>query len=146
MLNSLIGSQDVEKDFINLVNKYPEVIKAIPILLAKREKDIKIQDASGEFTFNFVKMNYSLEQYVLFMRNSGLFNLIQNHIIKDLVDYVLGVEVGMDINARKNRNGKALESLVKSYLLKVGLIENKTYFKQMQTSKLKRNFHLIYLV
>ena len=129
MLNSLIGSQDVEKDFINLVNKYPEVIKAIPILLAKREKDIKIQDASGEFTFNFVKMNYSLEQYVLFMRNSGLFNLIQNHIIKDLVDYVLGVEVGMDINARKNRNGKALESLVKSYLLKVGLIENKTYFK-----------------
>lgn len=74
-------------------------------------------------------MNYSLEQYVLFMRNSGLFNLIQNHIIKDLVDYVLSVEVGMDTNARKNRTGKAMESLVKSYLLKVGLIENKTYFK-----------------
>ena len=72
MLNSLIGSQDVEKDFINLVNKYPEVIKAIPILLAKREKDIKIQDASGEFTFNFVKMNYSLGQCVLFMRNRSI--------------------------------------------------------------------------
>ena len=70
----------------------------------------------------------------------GRFNLIQNHIIKDLVDYVLGVEVGMDINARKNRNGKALESLVKSYLLKVGLIENKTYFKQMPISQFEKKF------
>ena len=39
----------------------------------------------------------------------GRFNLIQNHIIKDLVDYVLSVEVGMDTNARKNRTGKAME-------------------------------------
>ena len=60
------------KRFYQFSKKYPEVIKAIPILLAKREKDIKIQDASGEFTFNFVKMNNSLEQYVLFMRNRSI--------------------------------------------------------------------------
>ena len=70
----------------------------------------------------------------------GRFNLIQNHIIKDLVDYVLSVEVGMDINARKNRTGKAMESLVESYLLKVGLIENKTYFKQMPISQFEKKF------
>ena len=46
-------------------------------------------------------MNYSVEQYALFMKNSGLFDLIQKHIINNLVDYVLGVEVGMDTMAER---------------------------------------------
>lgn len=142
ILNSLIGSKNIEKEFAEIVRQYPNVIKAIPILLAKREKEIKVQDADGKYEFHFVKMNYSLDQYVLFMKNTGLFDLLQNHIINNLVDYVLGVEVGMDTNGRKNRTGDAMEDLVESYLIKAGLIKDKTYFKEMDVSEVEKRFNL----
>lgn len=142
ILNALIGSKDIENDFTNLISRYPEVISVIPILLAKREKEIKVNDSEQNYTFNFVKMNYSIVQYKLFMRNSGLFDLLQNHIINNLVDYVMGVEVGMDTNGRKNRTGDVMEDLVESYLIKAGLIKNKTYFKEMYKSEIEKKFHL----
>lgn len=142
ILNSLIGSKNIEQEFVNLVKEYPKVIKAIPILLAKRESEIKVQDADGNYVFNFIKMNYSIEQYALFMRNSGLFDLLQNHIINNLVDYVLGIEVGMDTNGRKNRTGHVMEDLVESYLIKAGLVKNKTYFKEMYASEVEKKFGL----
>ena len=58
ILNSLIGSKDIENEFINLVKEYPKILKAIPILLAKRETEIKVQDAEGSYVFDFVNMNY----------------------------------------------------------------------------------------
>lgn len=140
ILNSLIGSRNIEGDFKNLAEKYPEIMKAVPILLAKRESEIKIREPKQNFNFNFAKMNYSIDQYVLFMRNSGLFDLIQNHVISNLIDYVLGVEVGMDTNGRKNRIGHAMENLVESYLREAGLRENENYFKEMRTSDLERKF------
>lgn len=73
-LNSLICSKTIEEDFKRLLTKYPEVIKAIPILLAKREREIKIIDPKETYVFNFAKMNYSVEQYALFMKNCGLLN------------------------------------------------------------------------
>ena len=142
ILNSLIGSKDIENEFINLVKEYPKIIKAIPILLAKRETEIKVQDAESDYVFNFVKMNYSIDQYALFMKNSGLFELLQNHIINNLVDYVLGIEVGMDTNGRKNRTGHVMEDLVESYLVKAGLIKDKTYFKEMYASEVEKKFGL----
>ena len=142
ILNSLIGSMDIEEDFKKLVVDYPKIINAIPILLAKRETEIKVNDATGNYIFNFVKMNYSVDQYVLFMRNSGLFDLIQHHIINNLVDYVLGIEVGMDTNGRKNRTGHVMEDLVESYLIKAGLVKGKTYFKEMYASDVEKKFHL----
>lgn len=74
------------------------------------------------------------------MRNSGLYDLLQNHIINNLVDYVLGIEVGMDTNGRKNRTGDVMEDLVESYLVKAGLIKDKTYFKEMNASEIKSKF------
>lgn len=142
ILNSLIGSKNIENDFCYIVTKYPEVISVIPILLAKREKEIKVSDVNNNYNFNFIKMNYSLDQYKLFMRNSGLFDLLQNHIINNLVDYVMGVEVGMDTNGRKNRTGDVMEDLVESYLIKAGLVKNKTYFKEMYKSEVEKKFNL----
>lgn len=142
ILNSLIGSKNIEEEFKAIVKQYPNVLVVVPILLAKREAEIKVQDADGSYIFNFVKMNYTVEQYTLFMRNSGLFDLLQNHIINNLVDYVLGVEVGMDTNGRKNRTGHVMEDLVESYLIKAGLIKGKTYFKEMYASEVEKRFHL----
>ena len=142
ILNSLIGSKNIEEEFKSLLTKYPEIIKAIPILLAKREREIKIIDPKETYVFNFAKMNYSVDQYAFFMKNCGLFELLQNHIINNLIDYVLGVEVGMDTNGRKNRTGDAMEDLVESYLIKAGLIKGKTYFKELNKSDVEQMFHL----
>lgn len=142
ILNSLIGSKNIEEEFKSIVRQYPNVLVVVPILLAKREAEIKVQDADGSYVFNFVKMNYTVEQYALFMRNSGLFDLLQNHIINNLVDYVLGIEVGMDTNGRKNRTGHVMEDLVESYLIKAGLVKGKTYFKEMCASDVEKQFKL----
>ena len=142
ILNSLIGSNNIEAEFKQLMREYPNIIKAVPILLAKRESEIKVNAPEQNYVFNFSKMNYSIEQYSLFMKNSGLFDLIQNHIINNLVDYVLGVEVGMDTNGRKNRTGDVMEDLVESYLIEAGLVKDKTYFKEMYQSDVEKKFGL----
>ena len=68
-------------------------------------------------------MNYSVEEYKMFMRKTGLFSLISEHVINNLVDYVTGVEVGLDSNGRKNRGGHLMENLVEDYLQKAGLVK-----------------------
>lgn len=141
ILNSLIGSKNIETDFKNILTDYPKTLKVIPILLAKREKEIKIKDAEKEYLFNFKKMNYTIDEYSKFMRNTGLFDLLENHIINNLVDYIMGVEVGMDTNGRKNRIGEAMEDLVESYLIKYGLVKNKTYFKEMTKTEIEKRFN-----
>lgn len=131
ILNSLIGSTDIENDFKNIITKYPETLKCIPILLAVRANEIYAIDGDGEFSYNFKKANYSPEQYAAFMRKTGLFELLEKHIIHTLVDYVTGVETGLDSNGRKNRGGHLMEDLVESYIVKAGFEKNKTYFKEM---------------
>jgi type II restriction enzyme len=65
------------------------------------------------------------------MREIGLFDLLENHIISNLVDYVTGVEVGLDSNGRKNRGGHLMENLVESYIVKTGFTKDVDYFKEM---------------
>lgn len=141
ILNSLIGSKNIENDFKQILIDYPKTLKVIPILLAKREMEIKIKDAEKEYIFKFNKSNYTIDDYSKFMRNTGLFDLLENHIINNLVDYVMGVEVGMDTNGRKNRTGEAMEDLVESYLIKHGLVKNKTYFKEMTKTEIENKFN-----
>ena len=131
ILNSLIGSQHIEADFENIIERYPETLKCIPILLAKREMDIFARDEEGQFCYNFATRNYPTSQYKVFMRKTGLFDLMENHLINNLVDYVTGVETGLDSNRRKNRGGHLMEDLVESYLIKASLVKGETYFKEM---------------
>lgn len=131
ILNGLIGVKSIECEFRRIINKYPNVLKVIPILIAKRESEIKITDAEQNYLFNFKKPNYSIDEYVKFMKNTGLFDLLQNHMIHSLVDYVMGVETGMDTNGRKNRTGYAMEDLVESFIVKAGFVIGKDYFKEM---------------
>lgn len=131
ILNSLIGSSNIEEDFINIVKKYPETLRCVPILLAVRTDEIYAIDEDGEFDYDFELMNLPVEQYAVFMRKTGLFDLLENHIINNLVDYVTGVETGLDSNGRKNRGGHLMEDLVESYILRAGFEKDKTYFKEM---------------
>ena len=109
ILNSLIGSKNIQSDFVALTEKYPETLKCIPILLAVREKEIFALDTDGECKFNFSTKNYPTEKYAVFMQETGLFDLLQNRIIGNLIDYVTGVETGLDSNGRKNRGGHLME-------------------------------------
>lgn len=143
MLNSLIGSKTIESDFDNLVTKYPEVLKCIPILLAVRQSEIIVLDKDGnKFEYNFKEMNYILEQYKTFMRETGLFDLIQNHLVNNLYDYVLGVESGLNSNARKNRGGHLMEDLVENLIQKAGFKKNETYFKEMYLQQIEEKWKL----
>ena len=142
ILNSLIGSKNIEADFEKLLTDYPQVLKCIPVLLAVRGREIYTIDCDGEYLFNFKKMNYSVEEYKMFMRKTGLFSLISEHVINNLVDYVTGVEVGLDSNGRKNRGGHLMENLVEDYLQKAGLVKGVDYFKEMYISDIEKKWSI----
>ena len=139
ILNSLIGSQNIEEEFQNILIKYPDTLECIPLLLAVRSHEIFVKDEMNEYLFKFDKMIFSIEDYVKFMRESGLFDLLQNHIINNLYDYVLGVEVGLDSNARKNRGGHLMENLVEDYIKKAGI---KEYYKEMYLKEIEEKWNL----
>lgn len=143
MMNSLIGSKTIEDDFEKLVNKYPEVIKCIPTLLAVRQYEIIVLDDDGnKFEYNFKNMNYDIEQYKVFMRETELFDLLEKHLVNNLYDYVLGVESGLNSNARKNRGGHLMEDVVERFIQKAGFKKNETYFKEMYLQDIERKWKL----
>lgn len=130
LLNSLIGSSDVKKDFQSLYVRYPSVLRAIPILLAKRELEIYARDEAGGGLFRFDYANKSSDEYCVFMEKTGLFELISRHLVNSLYDYVIGVEAGLDSNGRKNRGGHQMEDLVEGFLSATKV----EYYKEMCAS------------
>ena len=142
ILNSLIGSKSIEKDFENILSKYPETLKCIPILLAVRNSEISVSDENGSFVFDFSTSKQTVSEYSDFMKNSGLFDLLQNHLVNNLVDYVTGVETGLDSNGRKNRGGHLMEDLVESYIKKTGFEKDKNYFKEMYIHEITEKWNV----
>ena len=113
-------------------------MKSIPILLATHEYKFHIINSSTvdmlssikdkDFKFleekficyDFKEIDKPINNYADFLKNSGLFDLISNRKIKNLVDYAIGIEVGLDSNSRKNRSGKIMEDLVEEFIKKLG--------------------------
>lgn len=127
ILNSLIGSKEIVKDFKALIKRYPECLKAIPLLLAVRENELYCQDERVSKNYYFHEPYDSIDDYLYFMEQTGLFDLMQNHLISNLYDYVTGVEVGLGSNGRKNRGGHQMENLVERYIKNTGC----KYYKEM---------------
>lgn len=142
ILNSLIGSKNIEEDFEKIVTKYPETLQCVPLLLAVRGNEIYAQDEDGAFLYNFKQMNYSVEQYKVFMRKTGLFDMIANHLVNNLVDYALGIETGLDSNGRKNRGGHQMEDLVEKYIVAAGFVKDVSYFKEMYLKDIEKKWDI----
>lgn len=142
ILNSLIGSRNIKRDFESILAKYPEVVKCIPVLLAVRSMDIPISDENGMFIYKFDGIMDDISVYSEFMEKSGLFDLMQNHLIGNLVDYVTGVETGLDSNGRKNRGGHLMEDLVELFIKKAGFKKDKNYFKEMYVSDISLKWNI----
>ncbi len=132
VLNSLAGISD-EKELRNKVNqifehKYGAAFESLEILIAKRndkDREYLIKETLSIKTFSFHTEN----DVVNFILNTNLLELLKN--IKSLKDYVFGVEVGMDTNGRKNRNGKLIKEIVE-----IILVKNKIDFRKKITFNL----------
>ena len=111
-LNYLIGQTDMEKAIRELWDNDPKVFSVLDILIAVRTNDKKMAlNGNGEAQYISTYFN-TVEGVITFVKQTGLENVFTNKHIKNLVDYVFGVEVGLDTNARKNRSGHVMEGLI----------------------------------
>lgn len=140
LLNMLVGSQNIKEDFKYIYSRFPDIIKVIPILLAIRDEKILIND-NGLKIYDFENNNKTIDEYIEFIEKIGLFDFIKNNIKGSIMDYVYGIEVGLDSNARKNRGGKLMENLVEKYLYAMGLEKNINYFKEMYISDIEKKWN-----
>ncbi|MDE5660544.1 MAG: type II restriction endonuclease [Muribaculaceae bacterium] len=130
-LNYLIGQEDMAKAVERLWEENPKVFSILDILIAVRTKDKKKAiDENGNI---LLVSDYftSPEQVTKFLNYTGLTEVFQKKQIKNLVDYVFGVEVGLDSNARKNRGGHIMEALVANIFDKHGIsYEQEVYYTE----------------
>ena len=146
-LNYLLGKDDLRGEFYRLYESNPDIAKALPVLLAVRENNLEIYNkTSKELEFyNFSGEGGDVNKYFEFLDKSGLIKLFQRDGIKNLVDYVIGVEVGLDSNGRKNRGGTLMEEIVGLFLEDFCKQNNLKYIPQASPSKikLKWNFDIV---
>lgn len=140
-MNSLVGSKNIENDFDNLFKRYPEIRKCLPLLIAVREKEIKVVDDGEKLKYNFTNID-DIELLKRFMSKTGLFDLISNHLVNNLVDYATGVEVGLGSNGRKNRGGHLMEDVLQGFIEKEGFVLNQTYFKEMYLKDIEHKWNI----
>ncbi len=143
-LNFLIGKRDFDAEFIKLFNYDKNIVKILPILIATRDSSIEIfrNVEKNNQIFEFEKITDDPKLYLNFINNSGIKNIFLNYNIKNLVDYVFGIEVGLDSNARKNRSGNLMENLIESYLLDLKNKDRIDYINQANSKKIKEKFNI----
>jgi len=123
ILNSLMDcttASQVEKRLAQLIKAYPNVVRALPPLIAIRDASVQvltdIQDPEAVLHVRFdeeVKDDPdALDALLKFCRHTGIFDLFYKEAVDDLLDYVYGVEVGLDTHAHKNRSGEAMQNLL----------------------------------
>ena len=138
-LNYLLGKEDLKNEFTKLYLSNPDIIKALPILLAVRDNEIEVFDKiikNSEF-FDFSDKTQKPEKYFKFLEKSGLTRLFQKDGIKNLVDYVTGVEVGLDSNGRKNRGGTLMEEITETFISEFCKNKKFEYISQARATTIK---------
>jgi type II restriction enzyme len=152
LLNAIskVPSENRKQELKTIFFKYPETIPVIPLIIAMREQNIEIFEF-GQKTFkcfNFAQRKISENEVVdlvEFCDKVGIVSLFAE--INDLYAYLLGVEVGLDSNARKNRSGKIFQQLLK-LLLKEKMakmnLEFKAEDKTIESARNKRADFVIY--
>ncbi len=146
--NFLLGKDNFDNEFALLLEEHPQIVKALPSLVVRdgqgSSKFSVIQNISEltapEMQFDFAKPANTPEliaDALLFVKQSGLIRLFAKDGVKNLVDFVLGVEAGVDSNARKNRSGTSMESVVSEYLNAFTSGKNIEYISQATPRAIK---------
>lgn len=111
-LNYLLGKDDLKQAVYDLYVECHNAFSVLEILIAVRQKEQKkALDKRGQV----VLLNSYLQspdKIIEFLENTGLSDIFRDKNIKNLVDYVFGIEVGLDTNARKNRGGDNMSKAV----------------------------------
>ena len=138
-LNYLLGKDDLKKEFKKLYISNPDIVKAFPVLLAVRENKLEVfdKDAKTSEFFDFSEKGVDFEKWYSFFESSGIIRLFQKNGIKNLVDYVMGVEVGLDSNGRKNRGGTLMEDIVESFIADFCREKGFEYIPQARSKAIK---------
>lgn len=148
-LNYLVGKPDVETEFRMLLTQQPSIARTIPILLAARDKDFTILTDYKGGSFQYERFSFSASQQltpteidkaVLFAKNTGLLALFETRSIKSVPDYVIGVEVGLDTNGRKNRSGTSMETIVGKLLAEIAQKNNFQLIVQATAKKIQQDW------
>ena len=112
MLNSLIGSTDMRKSVETIWNRDRTAFDVMNILIAVRsEGKKKIIDNIGRCVL-LDSLFQSSDGVMEFLDSTGLTEVFKSRKINNLVDYVFGIETGLDTNARKNRSVHIMENMV----------------------------------
>lgn len=118
ILNSLnkVPDGELEDKFREILEHYPNVVPLLPLIIAIRDNKVPVFDFDTKKLeeFDFRKKGYDVDKIVQFAVNSGILNLFRD--IDDLYSYLMGVEVGLDTNSRKNRSGHIFEDIVGDFL------------------------------
>ena len=149
ILNYLIGSANAQAKLKEILGKNPEVLPVIPLIIAVRDSEINVIEDPVKPTETMKQFNFDrkdklsekeIEKIASFCEKSGILKLFSDFKIKNLRDFLLGVETGLDTNARKNRSGTAMESLISPILDKikgVKIIKQKTFKYLEEKEKIK---------
>lgn len=130
-LNYLIGKDDLRTAVEALWNRDKRVFDIMDILIATRKKDNKKYIDNNGSMHSVHSLFDSVDGVMKFLEGTGLDKVLKNKEIKDLVDYVFGVETGLDTNARKNRSGDITETLVARIFDNAGV----EYSKQVSSNE-----------
>ena len=120
-LNYLIGKENLREAVEALWNRDKRVFEVMDILIATRKKDDKKYIDYDGSMHSIHSLFHSVDGVMKFIEGTGLDKVFKNKEVKDLVDYVFGVETGLDTNARKNRSGEITETLVARILKNAGV-------------------------
>ena len=151
ILNYLIGKDNIEKEFMDLVVEYPHIRKALPLLIAVRKDKLsttpiitdidELVPQNKQYIFYDDISDEIIDELLIFFQESGLKDVLEHKYIKNLVDYCFGVEVGFDTNARKNRTGTLMENIVAKFLDKFCLQHSTfSYIEQATQKSIKEAF------
>ena len=116
MLNSLIGTTDLRKSVETIWNRDKTAFSVMDILIAVRSEGKKVVLNSKGKCIILDRLFESVDGVIEYLENTGLADVFREGKIKDLVDYVFGIETGLDSNARKNRSGHVMEGMVANIL------------------------------
>ena len=145
-LNYLIGKDDIYIEALDLFTKQPNLLKAIPSLIASRDRVLDILTIDNDDNMSFEQLNFKtidasrIDDYMKFIEQSGLLMFLQHHANRSLVDYVYGVETGLDSNARKNRSGTTMEGILERHISKIGQEQNLEWKAQATAQFIKEKW------
>ena len=130
-LNYLIGKENLANSVAEIWQRDPKVFEVLGILIAVRDEGKK-PVVSGDGEVVLMKSYFKSESKVTeFLYETRLAEVFQNRRIKNLVDYVFGIETGLDTNARKNRSGHIMEETVARIFSEKGI----RYRKEVYSSE-----------